>query len=516
MSGTIKILILEDTESDIFLIERQLKKGKLNYELKLTDNQQGFEEYLKSFEPDIILSDYYLPNFTGLDALKIVTKHSVYIPFIIITGALDEETAVSCIKAGADDYLTKEKLTRLVSAIISAIEKRDALDKKERAERKTKQLAKELQTLIQTVNTPIVGIDLKGNITDWNLASEKLTGYSKKEVLNLNFINTFINKSCHKDLNNIFNNAYKDLNSSNFEILLRGKSSNKKILLNTTTHKDDAGKTKGLIIIGQDITEMVDYREELEEKIEERTKELRIALENEKELNELKSRFVSMASHEFRTPLSAIGFAAGFLKKYIDKIDKEKINNKLDKINTQVKHITSLLDDILIIGKSDANIKFKPQLINFFNFLEPLLDEVYMGTKNSHEIRLLSKNEAIEIEIDPKLGRNIYINLLTNAIKFSPKQNHILFENYIKDGFLVSKITDFGIGIPEDELKTVFDPFHRAKNTEAIQGTGLGLPIVKEAVEAHGGTIEVKSIQNKETTFIVKIPIKQPKNNKNV
>ena len=251
----------------------------------------------------------------------------------------------------------------------------------------------------------------------------------------------------------------------------------------------------------------------MEQKINERTKELRAALENERELSELKSRFVSMASHEFRTPLAAIGFAAGFLKKYGDRIDKESTDKKLDKINTQISHITSLLDDILTIGKADAKMKFQPKTVSFVKFLKPILDEVRMQSNDSHEIKIKNIDESVMIDLDPKLGRNIFINLLTNAIKFSPKENHILFENKINNGFLISSITDFGVGIPKEEIELVFAPFHRAKNTEAIQGTGLGLPIVKEAIEAQNGTISIKSIENEGSTFIVSLPLN--KNTKN-
>ncbi len=512
MSKAIKILILEDVQSDIFLIERQLKINNLNYTLKQTDNKKGFIDYLTSFEPDIILSDYNLPGFNGLDALSIIIKHPIYIPFIIITGALDDETAVSCIKAGADDYLTKEKLTRLVSAIESAIDKRNAINEKEKAEKETKQLAGEIQSLMQTVNTPIFGIDINGNINEWNKATEKITNYTKRNALGKNFITEFIHKTQKEHVSQIIEHVIEGRETANFEILLTGKQTTHKLLLNTTTHKGESGEVKGVILIGQDISKIVDYREELEQKIDERTKELRAALENERELSELKSRFVSMASHEFRTPLAAISFAAGFLKKYGDRIDKESTDKKLDKINIQISHITSLLDDVLTIGKADAKLKFKPRNINFYKFLKPLLEEVYMVSKNSHEIKLSGIDNSTMLELDSKLGRNIFINLLTNAIKFSPKSDHILFEYYIENGYLISKITDFGIGIPESELQAVFEPFHRAKNTETIQGTGLGLPIVKEAVEAHGGTIKLQSIPNQKTTFTVKIPLKQTNN----
>ena len=374
-------------------------------------------------------------------------------------------------------------------------------------------MAKDLQTLIQTVNTPIFCVDIKGKINEWNNATEDLTGFLENSVLEKNFVENFICKEQKETVKQIIIDTIEGTGITNFEILLKTKTEYKKLLLNTTTKRNNLGKVTGVIMVGQDITKMVDYREELEQKIEERTKELKTALEKEKELNELKSRFVSMASHEFRTPLSAIGFAASFLKKYGDRIDKEATNKKLDKINIQINYLTSMLDDILTIGKADAKSKFKPKTLKFSDFIKSLLEEVKIVSENSHEIKLLMPNENFTIELDPKLGRNIFINLLTNAIKFSPEKKHILFENKTENSNLISKVTDFGIGIPEEESEMVFTPFHRAKNTEAIQGTGLGLAIVKEAVEIHKGTVSVESKKNKGTTFTIKLPLKQTHTN---
>ena len=239
MPKAIKILILEDSESDVFLIERRLKKSKFKYTLKHTDSECEFQKYVLSFQPDVILSDYNLPGFTGLDALSFVIKLPEYIPFIIVTGALDEETAVSCIKAGADDYLTKEKLTRLVSAIQSAIDKRNALNEKIKAEKETKQIAGELQSLMQTVNTPIFGIDINGNINEWNKATEKITNYTKSNALGKNFVKEFIYDTQKEYVSRILENVIEGKKTENFEILLIGKQTTNKLLMNTTSHKGE-------------------------------------------------------------------------------------------------------------------------------------------------------------------------------------------------------------------------------------------------------------------------------------
>ncbi|MCF6184692.1 MAG: ATP-binding protein [Bacteroidales bacterium] len=513
MADSIKILLLEDVKSDVFLIERQLKKNKINYILKVIDNKSEFKNDFKNFNPDILISDFYLPDFTGIDALLFLKKSNINIPFIIVTGALDEETAVNCIKAGADDYLTKEKLSRLGNAVKSVLEKRKALIEKEKALKQTKLLAKELQTIIHTVNVPIITIDINGRIIDWNKTCEKITGFSKKEVLNKIFVNNFIYESEKEKFSEIINNALSGLRIKDIEISLKIPQGIKKLLLNITTQKNSSQKIIGLIFIGQDITEIILHRDKLERQVKERTERLKTALNKEKELVELKSRFVSVASHEFRTPLTAIGFASGFLRKYYEKIDYDTVIKKLTKIDNQTHYMTELLDDMLTIGKSEAKESLNCKNIQFNDFIRSLIEEILSVTKNSHKIFTKFSDNNIIIESDNFLLRKIFLNLMTNAVKFSPGKEQVLFECKKQKETLICSITDFGIGIPKDECENIFVPFRRGTNTGAIQGTGLGLLIVKDSVQSLGGTISVKSKLNIETVFTVKLPLSSKKIN---
>jgi len=268
-------------------------------------------------------------------------------------------------------------------------------------------IAKELRQLIDTANAPIFGIVTEGNINEWNHAIEKLTKYKKEEVIGKNLVS-----EAHQiSVNKVFDNAIKGVKTSNFEFPIYTKDKKRvMILLNPNPRRNIDGKITGVISVGQDITEIVDYREELETKIKERTKKLNIAKKKEKELNELKSKFVSMTSHEFRTPLSTINFAAGSVKKYWEKLDVYSRNKKLDKIENQVKHMTNLLDDILIIGKAETNNgKSNFELLNFNEFILPIIEEVQTINNSTNKITLLNKNTESTIFIDQKIGRNIFI-----------------------------------------------------------------------------------------------------------
>jgi len=278
------------------------------------------------------------------------------------------------------------------------------------------------------------------------------------------------------------------------------------MLLNANPRKNIEGNITGVICVGQDISEIVSYREELETKIKERTKKLNIALKKAEELNELKSKFVSMTSHEFRTPLSTINFAAGSVKKYWEKLDVYSRNKKLDKIENQVKHMTNLLDDILIIGKAETNNgKSNFELLNFNEFILPIIEEVQTINNSTNKITLLNKNTESTIFIDQKIGRNIFINLLINAIKFSPGKKEVILEVNSKNKMIQIKVIDFGIGIKKEEYENIFKPFYRGENVDSIQGNGLGLSIVKNAVQLSGGEIKFESVVNKGTTFIINL-----------
>ncbi|OQY04791.1 MAG: hypothetical protein B6I20_02470 [Bacteroidetes bacterium 4572_117] len=376
------------------------------------------------------------------------------------------------------------------------------------AEKEIQQKAIELRNLIQTVSTPIFNMDIEGKIQGWNKAAKKITGYLKAEVENKHFANILFVGDEKQTVHNIIKDAINGHEISNRELMIKTKRGKLiKIMLNINVHRDINGKVIGVICTGQDITELVNYRKKLEKKVKKRTEKLKKALKAEQELSELKSRFVSMASHEFRTPLAAIGFAAGFVKKYWNRLDEEKRDKKLIKIENQVYRMTNMLDDVLTIGKSEAGqLKYKPEIIGFEEFINPLMEEVGNVTNNTHEIRFQNICKLEKIFIDEKLARNIYINLLSNAIKFSPEKKYIEFTCNSKNDLLVFTIRDFGIGINKKDLSDIFTPFHRGENVETIQGTGLGLAIVKESVELMKGKIEVESKPGEGTTFTVTLP----------
>jgi PAS domain S-box-containing protein len=270
------------------------------------------------------------------------------------------------------------------------------------------------------------------------------------------------------------------------------------------------------------------HRNKLEELVSERTKELNTAneelskkvvresefkmmlqqsLEKEIELSEMKTRFISTTSHEFRTPLTAVLSSAELIQRYMDRWDDAKKNEHLDRIKNSVSYLTKLLDDVLTISRTETGkIIFNPDQIQLKEFANECVKDAGSLSK-SHLINLHYAADEVIFTLDPKLMKFILNNLLSNAIKYSPDGGKIELVISNLNNNLLMEVNDEGIGIPEQEIDKIFDSFYRTKNAGNIAGTGLGLAIVKRAVELHNGVISVKSKLNEGTSFTVKIPI---------
>lgn len=364
--------------------------------------------------------------------------------------------------------------------------------------------------LIEKANAIIIGVDTQGYITEWNDYCSRITGFDKDDVFAQKFSDVLLEKE-EKYFDELLAKVLANESVSNYEIPIRTKRNRRVIFLLNGTHRKAASREiTGVIFVGQDVTELTEYRKSLEKKVEERTRELQLALNKEKEVVEMKSRFISIASHEFRTPLSSIEVAANYIKVKNSSLSNAELNTKLETIERQVKHMMFLLDDVLTYGKSEAGkIQLVTSVIGVKDFLNRIAEDVEHATKNTHTITRDFNGLAESIMSDEKLLRNVIINLLTNAVKFSPGKKNVYFGVNGEQNLLSITVRDEGMGIPEDELDKIFEPFVRGKAANAIQGTGLGLSIVKKAVELLKGVIHAESTVGKGTTFTVKIPLNE-------
>ena len=248
------------------------------------------------------------------------------------------------------------------------------------------------------------------------------------------------------------------------------------------------------------------YNAELEATIQARTAELERALKKERELNELKARFVSMISHEFRTPLAVIQGSSDLLGSYQDQLTAERKQAHLEKIQHQVKHLTHLLDEILTISRSQSvGLQLQPERVDLEAFVAGMVRETESLVAD-HTLEFTVVGAARPVIIDPNLMKQAIGNLLSNAAKYSPELSRITLTLVYEPEQVQIRVQDEGIGIPEEDLEDLFDLFHRGRNAAHNPGTGVGLAIVKQVIEAHGGTVEVETTLQQGSTFTLVLP----------
>lgn len=263
--------------------------------------------------------------------------------------------------------------------------------------------------------------------------------------------------------------------------------------------------------------ELQKLNNELEEKVKQRTvelydanRELTKALEKEREINELKSRIVLNVSHGFKTPLTSILSSAQLLQVYAEKEHpfKQKLVKHGIKIENSVRTLNNLLTSVLFFGKADENkMEYKPKKMFVGAFVKELIAGIKAGIDNNVKVKVELGALPKTITTDSELLYQIFDNLLSNATKYSKGGQEVLFKFYFEDEKLIGEVIDNGIGIPKSEQNQLFDRFFRAKNVGIVEGSGLGLSIVKKCVEVMKGEIYFESEPNKQTSFMVVIPV---------
>lgn len=265
------------------------------------------------------------------------------------------------------------------------------------------------------------------------------------------------------------------------------------------------GGRKIYSVILRDITE----RKRQVEKLQQEAERFRVALEREKELVELRGRFITTVSHEFRTPLAMIMSSSEMLERYADRLSEQRKRECLNTIRLQTAELASLMSDVLIFNKATAgSIPFNPCQIEMAPLLESILNDVYpLYSPATHRIVVENPQQVSSVWADADLLKRILINLIDNAIKYSPDGGEVRLTVFQQESSVCFRVSDQGIGIPTDDQPRMFDTFHRADNVRHIGGTGLGLSIVREFVRMHDGYIHVESEEGKGTTITVGLPM---------
>ena len=540
MAESLKVLIVEDSEDDAILMVRMLTKGGYDVSYACVDSLEDTRAALVEDVWDIVISDYALPAFNGLAALKLIHELGIDLPFIVVSGAIGEDLAVEAMRAGAHDYLMKDNLTRLIPAI-----QRELQEARMRHERKQREreltaiatMATSLRTAShhenilailhdQLVNIiPVDGVALAIRKPDTGLLTTELASgdWQDWQGLRLQFAEGITVRVLESHQPYVNDNVFDDpkLIHPDFVGNLRAIVCVPLIAEEQVIGTIWVGRKVGfseeevrLLTAINDIAASALHRarilETLEQRVQERTIELETMNERLQDLDRLKSKFVSDVSHELRTPVTNLGM-------YLDLLERgnpEKQAKYFSILNQQMERLSKLVEDTLSLSRLEAGLSE-----TLFESVE--LNTIVCEAVTAHLPRAEAAGLTLTFEAeehlpailgDPEKLNQVATNLIANAVNYT-EQGSVRVSTYMNrngDGDRVCLVVeDTGIGIHPEDMEHLFDRFYRGQDVSQSTkpGTGLGLSIVKEIVDQHRGEIEIGSEVNHGTSFTISLPI---------
>ncbi|MFA5073001.1 MAG: ATP-binding protein [Nitrospirota bacterium] len=488
MKKQLRTLIIEDSEDDSLLLVRELQRGGYELFFQRVQTREEMQAALKEHAWDIVISDYIMPQFTGIDALEILQESGLDLPFIIVSGNIGEDTAVQAMKAGAHDYLLKGNLTRLLPAV-----ERELRDVEVRRARKSAE--EERSLLIAAIESSADGIvvtNSQGTILYVNAGFEQITGFSKADVLG---------KTLHlldsgKYDQDFFESMRETIRRDN---VWRGQLFNKKkdgtLYLEDCTYspvKDSSGNIVHYISVKRDVTEKV---------------RLESIAESVNMMNNIGYIF-SGVRHEIGNPINSINMTLCILKQKLEMLDTTAIHGYLDRALHEVSRIEYLLRTL-----KNFNLYEKPHLQDVP--LQVFLDKFLVLVREDFKAKGITIESAIDPQAhscyaDPRALQQILINLLTNAAdaladRSNPKVSILMMR---LGNRMQIRMEDNGVGISDEKTNDLFKPFYTSKT----HGTGLGLVIVKKLLAKMNGTIELSSHYGVGTTVDIYLPVADTRN----
>ncbi|TVQ20553.1 MAG: response regulator [Leptolyngbya sp. DLM2.Bin15] len=504
------ILVVDDIPHNLRLLSRMLDMQ--GYNVRCTTSPRMALQAAKTKPPDLLLLDVKMPQMSGYDLCQLLKQdeQTQAIPVIFIS-ALDElADKLRGFEVGGVDYVTKpfheaEILMRVKMQITLQQQRKQLLDQNQKL---TQEIQKRQQTevslqaseeqyrnLVEQTSDWIWECDANWQLTYTNAQITSILGYPLERAIGLSFHDLMAEDSYER-----FVDALKHLSgdraSTQLEVGVRHVSGDiVEFETSGLVRINPQGVLQGYRGIARDISR----RKQVEH-------EIRQALSRQKEINEFKSRFVSVISHEFRTPLTVIQSSADILQNIpCTESDREEL---LMRIQAAVNHMTLLVDDVVVVGQAEAGkLKSVPTQLNLEQFLRDLLREFEVLTQPNHRIDFFSESSSIELSVDQKLLRQTITNLVSNAIKYSPGGGAIAIHLRRQNHDAIIEVSDSGIGIPPEDQENLFECFHRAQNVGTIPGTGIGLFITRECVRLHQGDIDVRSQVGQGTTFTIRFPM---------
>jgi PAS domain S-box-containing protein len=493
---SLAILLVEDHTADAYLLTVILKEAEPESELpqwQITHVKRLNEAIaqLSNIRFDIVLLDLSLPDSKGLNTVTRLHVTVPDIPIVVLTGLDDRDIAVQALAQGAQDYLVKGKITAelLDRTIRYAIEREHTARLLRHSEERYRQLVE--------LSPHAILIAKQGKIVFANSVAVDMLGVSdRSELMNTGIADLIV--PIHReavllslDQSIIDGVAIKPIEAKFCK--LDGTEIDGEIAAAPLTYDG----SMALQIVIRDISD----RKRAEAQILQ-------ALEKERELNQLKSMFIAMVSHEFRNPLTSIKMSSQMLQD--TNLPEARKTRRYEVIDNSINRMLLLLDEILFLGRTEAD-KFQriPKSLNLVEFCNELIEAIELSTNNECQIIFTQSSENILAEMDALLLQRILTNLLTNAIKYSPQGSDVELDLICNADTVTFQIRDRGLGIPLDEQQHLFEPFYRASNVGTVEGTGLGLAIVKKCVDIQAGELRFNSKEGVGTIFTITLPLHQ-------
>lgn len=514
--SNIRILLIDDDEED-FLLTRDIVEEIEHFAMKIdwVDNYETAMQTILADRHDVYLVDYRLGARDGLTLIQEALTAGCQAPMILLTGQDDLEVDAKAMKIGAADYLVKSQISA------------DLLDRSIRYSIKQAKTLRQIQHMNQELEHRVQERtkDLE-RVVDELQTSEQLYSSIANQfpfgvimILDRNMEFVLLDG---QDVRHFTLNQDELLGKKAYELVTKEKQPIMEYYLRRvregeqltfdfeigahtygfrgTPLTDRHGDIDKILVVAINITQ----QKEVE-------RNYKNALAKEKQLNELKSRFISMASHEFRTPLSTILTSVSLINRYQSSEEQPKRDKHIKRIKSNVSNLTGILDDFLSLSKlEEGKVIVTPVRFNLKNFLQELTEEMYGVAKSGQQIMVEYTGDHV-VCLDRRLLKNVLINLISNATKYSAPGGPITVNTDISDPYIRISVRDEGIGIPEEEQIHLFERFYRAHNATNIQGTGLGLHIVRKYVSLMEGRVEFESMLSEGTTFTLTFPrIHQP------
>ena len=445
----------------------------------------------------------------ALICLQMIANTFADTPIIIVSDSRDEHVVADIIGLGVQDYLEAATLTApiLLRAIQNAMIRKQLeapvfqrnAHLEEWLNTQSDDLYRALERVEAILNNSTDAILLArddGRIQQVNLAFEEMFGYRNDAFYGLPIIK-LMTPAAHPNLAKAIDKVRQGQRVQALEveaITENGHTFAAEIGLSGIMQSD--GGLRNIVCNLRDVSERLKAEESL-----------RQALEREQEYSQLKTRLIAMTSHEFRTPLTGILTTTDVLRRYWDRLNDEERIQRLDRVAARTKEMARLVDDMLTAERIEAQrLEINRVPVDPNALCRDLLQEVQESLVTNHRVIYHAPPEVLHAQLDVNLMREIFTNLVTNAIKYSPDGSQVTIDLSNDDQHVVLRVQDHGIGIPPNDLPHLFDPFYRGTNVGIVSGTGLGLHIAHSAVQQHGGTIEVESQEGIGTLFCVKLP----------